>query len=408
LVMNDSSGTMGALKAVPTTTGGEYPMKELADKMRIPSIKASFALVKNLVSMIADGKIVEKMTNFHVIIFPSKFTLGIWSCLHEILGKNLAPRVITSFHRDTGRTIVQVGKRAFKLEDKYAFEFYFWLISAIGWGEIKKFEFDAQKMEGTWQIEYKGSMPKNAPKDIPLHDNFRGEIIAAADEAFHVPIEVNETKCIAMGNPFCEFKWKKTETSDKGPEKVPVAGFEEAKKTTVTAQPETVTLKNDFKEATNMTTMNEEGKMLYGDIQVATKDVQSIVGLTYRASEALGEGTVRAVFVRTGKLFADEDVKRYNSKGRQLVDEYLKFMAIGGWGMFRVANLNESGGEVTCEHSAFAEDYPRGDKTVCYFVVGILSALMEQAFGRRYMVKEVECIAKGNEKCRFEIRAMPK
>jgi predicted hydrocarbon binding protein len=358
--------------------------------------------------MVADGKIVEKMTNFHVIVFPSAFVLGIWSALHEILGKRLAPKVITSFHRDTGRMIVQVGKRAFKLEDKYAFEFYFWLISAIGWGEIKKFEFDGEKVEGIWQIEYKGPIPKNAPKDIPLHDNFRGEIIAAADEAFHVPIDVKETKCMTMGDPFCEFMWRKVEKPDKGLDAISVGVLEEAKKPVVAPQAEIVTLKDEFKQATSITTMKEEGKMLYGDIQVATKDTQSIVGLTYRASDVLGDGAVRAVFVRTGKLFADEDVKRYNSSGRQLVDEYLKFLAIGGWGMFRVVNLDESGGEIICEHSAFAEEYPRGKKAVCYFVVGILSALLERAYNRRYMVKEIECIAKGNPKCRFEIKTAPK
>jgi predicted hydrocarbon binding protein len=381
-------------------------MKELADKLHIPNIKASFALVKNLVSMVADGKIVEKMTNLHVIVFPSVFVLGIWSGLHEILGKNLGPMVITSFHRDTGRMIVQVGKRNFKLEDKYAFEFYFWLISAIGWGEIKKFELDAEKMEGTWQIEYKGSLPKNAPKDAPLHDNFRGEIIAAAEEAFQVAIEVKETKCMALGDPLCEFVWKKAQAPEKrlGPASVWV--MDETKKPILPSQVETVTLENDFKEAVSITTMNEEGKMLYGDIQEATKDVQSIIALTYRASELLGERCVSPVFVRTGKLFGDEDVKRYKSSGRQLVEEYLKFMTLGGWGMFRVLSLDEKGGEVTCEHSAFAEDFPRGDKAVCYFVVGILSALLERAFNRRYIVRETECLAKGDQKCRFQFSAV--
>lgn len=390
----------------------EYPMKELADRLHMPNVKTSFNVMKSLVAMPADGKIVEKMTGFHVITYPSIFVLGIWSAIYEILGKKLAPTIITSFHRDTGRTIVQVGRRNFKLEDKYAFEFYFWLISAIGWGEIKGFKLDPEKMEGYWQIEYKGPLPKNAPKDIPFHDNFKGEIIAAGDEAFHVPLEVKESKCMAKGDPFCEFTWKKAETAEKVVESVPARAFEEAAKPAAATPAEALTLKNDFKEALKNTNMLEEGKLTFtdipGDVQVATKDVQSIVGLTYRTSDMLGEGTVRAVFVRTGSLFAAEDVKRYKSTGKQLVEEYLKFMAIAGWGMFNVPKLDENGGEVTCERSAFAEEYPRGDKAVCYFVVGILSALMERAFSQRYMVKETECIAKGSQRCKFEIRKMPK
>jgi len=403
----ETSSAVGAKQGTP-----EYPMKELADKLRMPNIKTSFNVMKSLVTMPVDGKIVEKMTGLHVITYPSIFVLGIWSALYEILGKKLAPKIITSFHRDTGKTIVQVGRRNFKLEDKYAFEFYFWLISAIGWGEIKEFKFDFEKKEGLWQIEYKGLLPKNAPKDVTFHDNFKGEIIAAGDEAFHVALEVKETRCIAKGDPFCEFTWKKAEATDKPSEPILAVTFEENAKAETVALPETLTLKNDFKEALKNTNMFDEGKLIYkdihGDVQVATKDVKSIVGLTYRASDALGEGTVRAVFVRTGNLFAAEDVKRYSGAGNQLVEEYLRFMATAGWGMFHVGNINENGGEVTCERSAFAEEYPKGDKAVCYFVVGILSALMERAFGPRYIVKETECLAKGNPKCKFEIKRIPK
>ena len=368
--------------------------------------------MKSLVSMPADGRIVETMTGFHVITYPSIFVLGIWSALYEILGKRLAPKIITSFHRDTGRTIVQVGRRNFKLEDKLAFEFYFWLISAIGWGEIKGFKFDAEKMEGYWQIKYLGALPKNAPKDIMFHDNFKGEIIAAGEEAFHAPLEVNETKCIAKGDPFCEFTWKKALASEKVTESLPVAAIGDVGKSPTSTAGQTLTLKNEFKEAQKNTNMLEEGKLTYtdihGEVQVATKDVQSIVGLTYRASDMLGEGTVRAVFVRTGNLFAAEDIKRYKETKKQLIDEYLKYMTIAGWGMFNASKLDENGGEITCERSAFAEEYPKGDKPVCHFVVGILSAIMERAFGQRYMIKETDCIAKGNQKCRFEIKKLPK
>lgn len=387
-------------------------MKELADKLHMPNVKTSFSVMKSLVGMPVDGRIVEKMTGFHVITYPSIFVLGIWSSLYEILGKKLAPKIITSFHRDTGRTIVQVGRHNFKLEDKFAFEFYFWLISAIGWGEIKDFKFDAEKMEGCWQIKYLGGLPKNTPKDIPFHDNFKGEIIAAGDEAFHVPLEVKETMCMAKGDPFCEFTWKKGDASERVAESLPAMTLAEGAKPLTPSTGDALTLKNDFKEAVKNTNMLEEGILTYNDIhgsvQVATKDVQSIIGLTFRASDMLGEGAVRAVFVRTGSLFAAEDIKRFKVTGKQLVEEYLKYMTISGWGMFNVSKLDENGGEVTCERSAFAEEYPRGDKAVCYFVVGILSAVVERAFGQRYMIKEIDCIAKGSQKCRFEIRRMPK
>ncbi len=406
--MSESPVSQEAPTSPTSHDANEYPMKELAQRMRLPSVKASFDLVKALVAMPSDGKIVEKMTNLRVIIFPSIFVLGIWATLYEILGKKLAPKVITSFHRDTGRTMVHVGKHNFKLEDKYAFEFYFWLLSAIGWGEVKKFEFDADKVEGLMQFEYKGPLPKNVTKDIPFHNHYRGEIIAAGEEALHVPLDVKETKCMAMGDPYCEFTWKKAEKPDRELNSISNGILEEEPKPAPVAQPEAVTLKNDFKEMVKNTSMHEEGKMLIDNIQVAAKDTHAIVGLTYKASEFLGEGTVRAVLVRTGSLFAKDDAKRLNVKGKQLVEDYLKFMSVTGWGKFAVTSLDENGGEVVCENSAFAEEYPKGKRTVCYFVVGILSSLMEAAFNHRYMVKERDCIAKCDAKCRFEIKAMPK
>nr|MDO8132684.1 V4R domain-containing protein [Candidatus Njordarchaeum guaymaensis] len=405
--MNDTSASVGAIKTVPAAAAAEYPMKELAQRMRLPNIKASFDLVKALAGMVADGKIVEKMTNLRIILFPSLFVLGIWSTFYEILGKNVAPKVITSFHQDTGRTIVKVGKHAFNLEDKYAFEFYFWLISAIGWGEVKKFEFDAEKMEGIWQLEYKGPLPKNSMNEIPFHNNLKGEIIAAGDEALHVPLEVKETKCMALGDPFCEFTWKKVPAKDKELDSIS-KNFEEANKPAVATSAQTLTLKNDFKNMINSLAMIQEGKVQQGNLQLAAKDTRSIVGLTYRASDFLGEGAVRAVLVRTGKIFAEDDSKRFNVAGKQLVEDYLKFMSVSGWGKFNVVRMDENGGEVSCEHSAFAEEYPQGEKSVCHIVVGVLSALAERAFNRRYLVKELECIAKGNQKCRFEIKPAPK
>jgi predicted hydrocarbon binding protein len=356
--------------------------------------------------MVADGKIIERMTGLRIIVFPAIFTLNIWSSFQEVLGKKLAPKVITSFHRDTGRLMVEVGRRNFKLEDKFAFEFYFWLLSAIGWGEVKKFEFDDKKMEGTWQMDYKGPLPRNALKDIPFHDNWRGEVMAAAEEAFHVSIDVEETKCAALGDPYCEFKWRRSETQEKDMLSISTGIFYEPPKTSTT--PTDLVLKNDFKEAFNRTDMPEEGKMVDGDMIVAVKDARSIIGLTYRASELLGEGTVRAVLVRAGSLFALDDAKRLATRGKQLVEDYLKWMSVTGWGMFHVENLEENGGRVSCERSVFAEEYPRGKRAVCYFVVGVLSSLMETAFNHRYMVKEESCIAKSDDKCSFEIKMMPK
>ena len=133
--------------------------------------------------------------------------------------------------------------------------------------------------------------------------------------------------------------------------------------------------------------MPEEGKMIDGNLIIAVKDARSIIGLTYHASELLGEGTLRAVLVRAGGVFACDDAKRFTSRGKQLVEEYLRWMSVTGWGMFHVENLDEKGGEITCERSVFADEYPRGKRAVCYCDATIALPLITHALNERVKVK---------------------
>lgn len=81
-----------------------------------------------------------------------------------------------------------------------------------------------------------------------------------------------------------------------------------------------------------------------------------------------------------------------------------------GWGRFRLVELDEANGrlKVEIEHSPFAEGYDEpAQRGVCHLTRGVLSGLVVGLSGVDVRSKEVQCLAKGDPLCRFEIDPAP-
>jgi len=77
-----------------------------------------------------------------------------------------------------------------------------------------------------------------------------------------------------------------------------------------------------------------------------------------------------------------------------------------GWGRFRLVDLDEAKNRlvVEVEHSPFTAGYDEPTQAgVCHLTRGVLSGLAAGLFGVEVMSDEVECLAKGDPQCRFEI-----
>ncbi len=90
--------------------------------------------------------------------------------------------------------------------------------------------------------------------------------------------------------------------------------------------------------------------------------------------------------------------------------EAVEFMCrIGGeigWGRFQLIELDEASSRlvVEVEHSAFAGDYDEPTQAgVCHLTRGVLSGLAAGLFEVEVRSNEVQCLAKGDPRCRFEI-----
>jgi predicted hydrocarbon binding protein len=149
--------------------------------------------------------------------------------------------------------------------------------------------------------------------------------------------------------------------------------------------------------------MPKDGRMVSEGRRVAVKDLLSIVQMLKYSAENMSEATVGVVLTRVGRLIAQKELGTFGATGEELAKSCFRSLSIKGWGAF-IASPNADGGDVTLENSAIAQEYPTKGMRVDYIAVGIVSAVYEKAFNRRYVVREVECVAKGDKTCKFTVK----
>jgi predicted hydrocarbon binding protein len=76
-----------------------------------------------------------------------------------------------------------------------------------GWGKIRV-EADFTKKEAVVTIENSATARSIEAKE-PVCHSIRGFIAGVSDVMFHASTECLETKCIAKGDPYCEFRVKR-------------------------------------------------------------------------------------------------------------------------------------------------------------------------------------------------------
>jgi predicted hydrocarbon binding protein len=76
-----------------------------------------------------------------------------------------------------------------------------------------------------------------------------------------------------------------------------------------------------------------------------------------------------------------------------------------GWGSVRInVNIPEGGrGTIHVERSFEARGYGKSEKPVCFFLKGFFEGFLGEAFGREVRVTETGCLAKGDERCTFQV-----
>jgi predicted hydrocarbon binding protein len=162
-------------------------------------------------------------------------------------------------------------------------------------------------------------------------------------------------------------------------------------------------LKQEFKRFLKNLEMPKDGKIVTGGRRVAIKDLISVVQMLEYSAKNMSEATIGVVLSRVGRLIATKELENLKAASEELARQCFKYLSIKGWGSF-VSNPNPNGETVTLENSAIAQEYPNKGLKVDYIAVGMISAIYEKAFNRRYLVREVECVANGDRACKFIVK----
>ncbi len=74
-----------------------------------------------------------------------------------------------------------------------------------GWFKVKEINVDPEKLIGYIRIEQSFIAEEYGCSDRPVCDFLAGYLVGVLEEVFHVKFTCEESKCIAKGDPYCEF-----------------------------------------------------------------------------------------------------------------------------------------------------------------------------------------------------------
>jgi predicted hydrocarbon binding protein len=152
----------------------------------------------------------------------------------------------------------------------------------------------------------------------------------------------------------------------------------------------------------------EKGGFFYNEVRYLLIRPETLAAFQKGAEAEIGE-KASTILYQSGFHGGALSSKRYRDVFGLLNEEIIRFMMeMGsqiGWGRFELERF-DAGKKiliVRVYHSPFAEGYGPSSKPVCNMIRGILGGMASSVFGKQVESKEISCLAKGDEYCRFEI-----
>ncbi len=199
-----------------------------------------------------------------------------------------------------------------------------------------------------------------------------------------------ETKCQANGDDCCEFIADQTEASWKWKAQAIVKGDS------------AITEYIEHKPI--------EGKIKLIDDPVVMMPRFIFTSMTSSLIKTMGEMPAGGVNYRAYMDMGKENVEHYKKMGitdpNTLADMAFTFYSQMGW--FRIISMAWNEAEktktITLAHTVESESFGNAGKKVCYCTAGLLTGIVEGAFGIKVRGREIACRSKGDPNCVFEIK----
>ncbi len=152
----------------------------------------------------------------------------------------------------------------------------------------------------------------------------------------------------------------------------------------------------------------EKGGLFYKEVRYLLLRPETLAAFQKAAEKEIGAKASNLLY-QSGFQGGTLSSKRYREVFGLSDEEIIRFMvAMGpqiGWGRFELERFdgNKKVLIVKVYHSPFAEGYGPSSNPVCHMIRGVLGGMGSLVFRKEIDSKEVSCLAKGDEYCRFEI-----
>lgn len=142
-----------------------------------------------------------------------------------------------------------------------------------------------------------------------------------------------------------------------------------------------------------------------GEIRYLRLRADTLMGM-FRHLPAPARAQAFAALVRSAAEHGGDSARRYLESGAgdtaALLATIAKTAAELGWGGWRFGERSATRLALDVTDSPFAAGYGAADTEVCAPITGMLEAVAVLVLGGACQAREVQCRARGAERCRFE------
>ncbi|MHA1644620.1 MAG: V4R domain-containing protein [Candidatus Freyarchaeota archaeon] len=168
-------------------------------------------------------------------------------------------------------------------------------------------------------------------------------------------------------------------------------------------------LPSSFEELKENIFYTEMGDVITYDTNYVIAEMHNFVHLLKEVEEKLGKGEYTRTIKNVGSLIGSQIAKslscRFQTSDEELFKSAVEYLSATGWGKLKVLEGNVKSGKIRVEcFSVLAANYGESDYPVCVLEGGILQGIIDELTSTHWTCEETKCIAKGDKKCRFELK----
>jgi predicted hydrocarbon binding protein len=155
------------------------------------------------------------------------------------------------------------------------------------------------------------------------------------------------------------------------------------------------------------------GALRYKGVRYILIRPETIAGFQKAIAENFGKDADENLFeggYAGGSLSAKKYKALHNFSDHEIVEFMMNMGNQIGWGNFSLVRYDPTLKYlcVAVKDSPFAQAYGQSSRSVCHLIKGVLAGMASVLFAGDCTADEVECQARGDESCRFEVKAQGK